>query len=198
MDSLTIIASTLMPLNCHNPRLNNVVKLPIFSNLEDLHEEKIHALSQVDTDYCVIVNEGDSLPYGICLTLEDCIKKMSVDKTNICYTDVCSYRSNLPETKAVNYHSLTDQGMRSRINQFAVMRTSKVKPILEKVPNGLYWTEALVFKLLEMEGLSYIRHAGCIWNPESNIAINKDRVLANLNSFTFCADYIMKRLKELE
>jgi hypothetical protein len=174
------------------PVIRNLIRLPEFQNLELLHCQKLTALKAVSTDYCVLVNDGDSLPYETEVITDLCVAAMNRDDTDICYTDVLKSGKDKLGFDNTEYVPLCRQGLGLVLNQFAVMRTSAMLKVLENIPKGLYWTEALLFKYLEVKGISYVNKAGCLFDSDSNVSRDSKRSLAQTNSFVYYINHFIK------
>lgn len=158
-----------------------------FSSLEDLHLNRLMALSGVVTEYCAFVDDDDQLPDDSADQVQRLIQQMQAENAAIGYTDSRvasgdrSWREVPGPYRAVKHYTSVNF-----LHHLVVMRTEDALRLAATLPLGLYWTEYLLYAPLCRSGVTYLPEVGYIWNKgKTGMHTHADITKAQKNSLNW-------------
>lgn len=157
--------------------------LRTFSSLEELHANRLEALLKVTTPFCAYVDD-DELPENTAQQISDIMGRMEREHSNLTYTDWLekSIRGTVRRSPGV-YNRAKHITSPVWMHQLVVMRTEAAQEIARSLPQGVYWTEFLLYAQLAKTSPIYYPEIGYIWNRnEAGMHRHKQIVAAQINS----------------
>lgn len=160
--AIVLSAEPYQPVHPGWKVLNHVSR---FSTLEGLHFQRLAALQKVTTEFCAFVDSDDTLPENTESQIGRIVEAMEREHANLTYTDwleVTASDSVIRRPGPYNWgkHITSPVWM----HQLVVMRTSEAQKLAQRLPQGLHWTEFLLYAPLAQKNPIYWPEVGYIWN----------------------------------
>lgn len=138
----------------------------VFNTLEGLHKARLDAVKKVTTEFCAFVDSDDELPKNTGEQIAEIIAKMEERHSNLTYTDWIERRSTGEERRMSpgEYNFAKHVTNITWMHQLVVMRTEAAQAWAQKIPQGAYWTEIMLYAKLAETNPIYYPNVAYVWN----------------------------------
>lgn len=165
-----------------------------FDNLQGLHCERLRALQKVTTEFCAFVDSDDQLPENTGLQIDEITSLMQDSQSNLTYTDWIETTGATQVVKRPGAYSWAKHVTSvTWMHQLVVVRTETAQAFAKVMPQGIYWTEFMLYAQLAKTNPIYYPHVAYLWDRKnSGLHLHPDITQAQMNSVHW---YLSKGLK---
>jgi hypothetical protein len=181
---LTAIMLNAAPAQQHGGVWHTLNHEHDINGLESLHAARLAALAKVETEYCAFIDRDDTLPDNTEEQLPRLLTAMERADSDLAYTDSIELVLGTKNVIRPGEYCWAKHVTRvTWMHQLVVIRTEAAKKVAAALPQGLYWTEFLLYAPLAKKNPLYFPEVAYIYDKKvTGMHAHKDIAAAQTNS----------------